>query len=92
MGYYLEPGAELPEEVECQFFIFKPLVNKCAYDSRYNSGGINVGVMPNLTTNGTAETDVLANRFVLASTPLTRIEDSVVAEVKSGRGGNESES
>ena len=79
LGYYLEPGEELPDEVECQFLIYKTIVDDCGHNSRFNSGGINVGVMPNLTSPGTAAIDPLANRYIMAPTPLTWVEDSVRA-------------
>ena len=81
LGYYSPQAAELPEEVECQFLIYKALVDKCAFDSRFNAGGINVGEMPGLGIAGTAAEDDSANRYFFASMPLTRVGDSVVGTV-----------
>ena len=90
LGYYSPQAAEPPEEVECQFWIYKALVDKCAFDSRFNAGGINVEEMPDWGTAGTAAEDDSANRYFFASMPLTKVEDSVVGTVvnKTGNGSS----
>ena len=85
LGFFLPQAAEPPEEVECQFLMFNPLINKCAFDSRYNAGGVNVGELPSPEGNGTSETDEDSIRFMLASAPLTTVEDSVVAKAVNDR-------
>lgn len=71
----------MPDDVECQFYAFKPLVEKCAFDSNFNAGGINVGELPSLEGSGTATRDEDGIRYMMASTPLTKIEDSILGQV-----------
>lgn len=60
-------------------------MDQCAYDSRYNASDINVGEMPSVDTKGTAQEDEDGPRYVMASTPLSSTEDSMVANVASER-------
>ena len=50
--------------------MFASLVEKCALNSRYNAGGINVAEMPNFSGPGRAETEGLI-RYAFAAERLT---------------------
>ncbi len=70
MGYYLPEGAEVPDQEMCEWGILGEIREKCAGDSRWNAGSINVGEMPGFGGDGTAVVGGEA-RWVMAPERLT---------------------
>jgi len=59
LGYYLPSETSpmlIPSSAECEVGIFLEMVEKCAYDSRFNVGSINVAELPSAEGKGTAQT------------------------------------
>lgn len=57
---------------ECEVGIFLELVEKCAYDSRYNAGSINMAVLPTRESQGRPETEGTL-MYAMGPQPLNRI-------------------
>ena len=69
MGGFLPSLDAAPTSGAC-VRVFKELVDRCAFDSRYNSGGANVVTMPGQNTRGVAIDGSIA-RFAFAPQVLT---------------------
>ena len=55
MGYYLPDGARVPNRHTCEGVIMKEITEKCARDSRFNAGSINVERLPNFADDRTGD-------------------------------------
>ena len=53
IGYYLFEDQRVPSHHECQQ-VYYEIMEMCAYNSRVNSGSVNVRHMPDWGQNGTA--------------------------------------
>ena len=69
LGYCLPEEEEVPNVGRCKG-LYESLVEKCAFNSRYNAGGINVAEMPDFSGPGRAETEGLM-RYAFAPERLT---------------------
>ena len=70
LAYYLPPNAVVPTEYKCRTLIFGSLFEKCAVDSRYNAGSINVAELPDFSGDGRAIVQY-EQRFLMAPERLT---------------------
>lgn len=62
----------MPAEEECEIEIFGGIWRKCAQDSRWNAGGVNVGVVPWEGGPGTGVEEG-EMRYLMAPTRLTPV-------------------
>ena len=70
MGWYFPPGAEIPGVRECEREIYGAMVEKCAFNSPWNGGAINVKEVPKINSDGEA-VDERLGRFLFAPESLT---------------------
>lgn len=54
LGYYFPSNAYIPTREECSHAT-ENLLERCILDSRFNAGGLNVGVWPSFAGDGRAE-------------------------------------